>query len=84
METIRLQAQVTDDGLLKLELPTGVTNRKLDILIVMQSIEETEVDELGWPVGFFDQTYGALVDDPIEGPAEWLLDVRDEIEDWEV
>ena len=37
METIRLQTHVTDDGLLKLELPTGLANRKLDILIVMKS-----------------------------------------------
>jgi hypothetical protein len=80
METIKLQTQVTDDGLLKLELPTGMTNRKLEVLIVIQPVEETEVDELGWPVGFFDRTYGALADDPIERPVDFPLDVRDEIE----
>ena len=55
-------------------------NRKLDILIVMHPVEETEVDEFGWPIGFFDRTYGALADDPIERPTEWPPDVRDEIE----
>jgi hypothetical protein len=80
METIKLQTQVTDDGLLKLELPTGMTNRKLEVLIVMQPVEEPEVDELGWPIGFFDRTYGALADDPIERPGDFPLDVRDDIE----
>jgi hypothetical protein len=38
METIKLEAQVTDDGLLKLELPTGMANRKLEVLIVMHPL----------------------------------------------
>lgn len=80
METIKLQAQVDDDGLLKLELPTGMANRKLEVLIVMQPLEEAEVDDLGWPIGFFDRTYGALADDPIERPSKLSPDVRDEIE----
>jgi len=80
METIKLEAQVTDDGLLKLELPTGMANRKLEVLIVMHPVEEPEVDKLGWPIGFFDRTYGALADDPIERPADFPLDVRDDIE----
>ena len=62
METIKLQAQIDDDGLLKLELPTGLANRKLEVLIVMQPLDKYEVDELGWPIGFFDRTYGALAD----------------------
>lgn len=66
METIKLEAQVTDDGLLILELPTGMANRKLEVLIVMHPVDEPDVDELGWPIGFFDRTYGALADDPIE------------------
>lgn len=73
METIRLEAQVTEDGLLKLELPTGMANRRLEVLIVMQPIEELDVDDLGWPVGFFDRTYGALADDPIDRPADYPL-----------
>ncbi len=59
METIKLQAHINEDGLLKLELPTGLANRKLEVLIVMHPIEESEVDELGWPIGFIDHTYGA-------------------------
>jgi len=80
METIKLETMVSDDGLLKLELPTSMANRKLEVLIVMHPIEEPDVDDLGWPMGFFDRTYGVLAGDPIERPANFPLDVRDEIE----
>jgi hypothetical protein len=80
METIKLKTHVGSDGILKLELPTGVTNRELEVVVVMQPLEEEEVDELGWPIGFFDRTYGALADDPIERGPDLPLEKRDEIE----
>lgn len=61
METIKLEAQVTDDGPLKLQLPTGMAKRKLEVLVVIHPVEEQAVDELGWPIGFFDRTYGRAV-----------------------
>jgi hypothetical protein len=80
METIKLKTHVGDDGLLKLELPTGVTNRQLEVTVILHTLEEGEVDELGWQAGFFERTYGALADYPIERPGELPPDVRDAIE----
>lgn len=34
----------------------------------------------GWPPGFFERTYGALADDPIERPPQGDHEMRDEIE----
>ena len=78
METIKLKTYIGSDGLLKLELPTGISNRDLEVLVVLQPVAEA-VDDLGWPLGFFDRTYGALADDPLERPADLPLDVRDEL-----
>jgi hypothetical protein len=47
METIKFKAHIGRDGLLKLDLPTGVTNRELEVVVVMQPLEAEEVDELG-------------------------------------
>lgn len=80
METMKLRARVGDDGLLRLELPTHVTNQELEVLVVMQPLRDEPVDEYGWPIGFFERTYGALADDPIERPPELPSDVRDEVE----
>jgi hypothetical protein len=76
MDSLKLKTHVGSDGLLKLELQTGITDRDLEVLIVMQPLETEPVDALGWPIGFFERTYGALADDPIERPAELPPDVR--------
>ena len=80
METLKLKAHVGEDGLLKLEIPTSQRNREIEVLVVMQPINSEETDSLGWPRGFFDRTYGALADDPIERPEQLPLEVRDEFE----
>ncbi len=80
METLKLRTHIGSDGLLKLEMPTGLANREIELLVVMQTIEDKPVDALGWPIGFFDRTYGALADDPIERPIDFPPDIRDEIE----
>lgn len=80
METIKLRTHIGDDGILKLELPASMNNRAVEIVVVVQALEENPVDAMGWPVGFFDRTYGALADDPLERPPQLPLETRDEIE----
>lgn len=80
MQTLKLRTHVGSDGLLKLELPTDAANRDMDVVIVMQPVPETSNDALGWPLGFFDRTYGALKDDPLEEPAPLSWAKRDDLE----
>lgn len=68
MEIMKLKAQIGDDGILKLDVPTNFSAREIEVVLVMQETESQQVDSNGWSVGFFDPTYGALADDPIEGP----------------
>lgn len=79
MDALKLTTHVGEDGILKLNLQTGMVNRDLEVLVVLQPLEREATQNNGWPVGFFDRTYGALADDPIERPAELPLDQRDEI-----
>ncbi len=79
MQSIKVNAHVGDDGILKLELPIGITNHDLEVIIVVHAVEEQEVDENGWPKGYFEQTYGSLADDPIERGAQGISEIRDEI-----
>jgi len=80
METFRLQTHIGADGVLKVELPTGFSGREVEVLVVLNPLESEAVDALGWPIGFFDRTYGALADDPIEHPPQLSLEERDPIE----
>lgn len=80
METFKLRTHVGSDGVLRLDVPAEMINRDVDVVVVMQAVGERAVDALGWPVGFFDRTYGALADDPLERPEELAWDKRDDAE----
>ena len=80
METIKLKTHIGQDGILQLELPEHIRNRVMEILIVMQPVEQEPVDEMGYPIGFFEETYGSLADDAIERGEQPPMETRDEIE----
>jgi hypothetical protein len=79
MRTVQLKALVGEDGILRVELPAGVTRRMVDVVVVFQ-VRDEEVDERGWPIGYFERTYGALADDPIERPEQLPLEIREAID----
>lgn len=80
MRTLMLKAHADQDGVIRLEIPTDLNNRDLEIVVVMNPIGLEPVDEMGYPLGYFEETYGSLADDPIERQQPLLPDVRDEIE----
>jgi hypothetical protein len=80
LDALKLTTHVGEDGILKLDLQTGVVNRDVEVLIVLQPIARETTQDKGWPVGFFDRTYGALADDPIERPSELPPEERDQVE----
>ena len=80
METLKLRTHVGSDGILKLEVPTAMNNRDIEVVVVMQAVTDSAVDELGWPVGFFERTYGALADDPLERPVALVWTKQDDVE----
>lgn len=43
-------------------------------------VTEQQTDEMGYPIGYFEETYGSMADDPIERNQPLYPDVRDEIE----
>ncbi len=48
-------------------LDRDARQRVLSIIIQQaenEMCDHEEVDALGWPVGFFERTYGSLADDP--------------------
>jgi hypothetical protein len=80
MEATKVRTHIGNDGILKLELPTSMANLDLEVLIVMQPLEAEAVDEMGYPIGYFNETYGSLAEDLIERGDEPPLDVREPLE----
>src|SRR4051812_15493084 len=63
MQTVQVQSQTGSDGILHLEIPVGLPNADLDVVLVIQprgSAPRSEMGEApGWPPGFFEETAGA-------------------------
>ena len=78
MESIKVRQHIGADGILHLEIPTEIQESEVEATVTYQKLAPQEVDERGWPVGFFDRNYGICADDPIvlddEGISEALDD----------
>ncbi len=79
MNTLKLNARAGQDGIIKLEVP-ALPNQTFEIVLVLQAVEEEDVDKFGWPIGFFEETYGSFADDPLDRGEELPMPVRDELE----
>jgi hypothetical protein len=66
-------------------VPAEFRNRDVEVIILPLDEngngkqDEVERDEMGYPIGFFEATAGALADDPITRAPQGEFDVREEI-----
>lgn len=79
MDTIKLRTHVGQDGVLRLQLPLGIGNQDLEVVVIVQAQQSEPVDVNGWPIGYFEESYGSLADTPIERPDQGVLETRDPI-----
>ena len=80
METIKLTTRIDSTGKLSLDLPIHLANQQVEVLVVLQRLEDEPRDELGWPVGYFEETYGICADDPIERGDQGEFEIREPLE----
>lgn len=66
MKTMTLRARSNRDGMVQLEVPTNLPESEIEIVLVMQPIETAAVDAMGYPIGYFEETYGSFADEPLE------------------
>jgi hypothetical protein len=70
MQSIKLKKRVGADGILHFDIPVGIIDKEVEIMVIYQPIETSTQaktpEELGWSPGFFEQTAGCLADDPIQ------------------
>lgn len=80
MQTLTLKARAGKDGVVRLEIPTNISDQEIEIVLVMQPLQTEPLDEMGYPLGYFEETYGMFADDPIERSQPLYPDLRDEFE----
>ena len=84
METILIKRRANEGKTLIIPVPDTLLSQDLEVLVVMQPVilvpeQEEKMDEDGWPIGFFEATYGSLADDPIERLPQRELEIREAI-----
>ncbi len=80
METIKLTTRIDHTGQLRLDLPTQLANSQVDVLVVLHPVKEEQTDELGWPIGYFDEIDAIEADDMIERGCQGEFEIREPLE----
>ena len=74
MEALKLKAHIGSDGILRLDVPVGITNVDCDVVVTIP----TSMPPDEWQ-RFIDKTAGSLEDDPIERLPQGEYEQRDAI-----
>lgn len=79
MQTMTLKVRADKDGIVRLEIPTDAADRDIEIVLVLQPVEASPCDEMGYPIGYFEETYGMFADEPLERDQPLEPDLRDDM-----
>ncbi len=74
MVTIPVKTRLEADGVLNLRVPTGLPETDVEVVVVVQPVE---AGASTWPEDFFQETYGAFADHPIERGSQGAFDDRE-------
>ena len=82
MRVIETTVTVTPDGSVLLDEPLSVPagRHRMMLLVDEQKPTTNTHDQLGWPTGFFEETYGSLAGDPLTRPEQGELQEREALE----
>ena len=63
MVTIPVKTRLKPDGTLDLQVPTGLPESDVDVVVVVQP---AAAQAESWPTHFFQETYGAFAESPLD------------------
>jgi hypothetical protein len=74
MRTVRVTERAGEDGTLHLSVPLLTPGSEYEVVVVVQpkEIEPTSAtpEDLGWPPGYFEMTYGSITDETFVRPPQ--------------
>ena len=83
MQSIKVRSHVGSDGMLHLQVPVGITDTDLEVIVVFQRIspanEAKTPEDLGWSPGFFEITCGCFQDEPLVRGEQGEFEKREEL-----
>ncbi|MEG4940322.1 hypothetical protein [Microcoleus sp. F4-D5] len=83
MQSIKVRSRVGSDGMLHLQIPSGIKDTDLEVIVIFQPIapatEAKTPEDLGWPPGFFEKTFGCFQDEPLVREEQGEFEEREEL-----
>ncbi len=77
MQSIKLCSHVGADGVLHLDIPTGMSERDIEVTVTIKPV--TTIKK-GWMPGFFEEVIGGWVGEPLERPDQGEYETRETLE----
>jgi len=75
MKVIQMAAKAGPDGVIRLAIPVGAADGEFEVAVVVSPKPAASgkpgaktPEELGWPPGFFEKTFGSITDEAFEAP----------------
>jgi len=80
MQSFSLHARVSEDGILKIEIPTDLADTDVEVVVIFHPVITTaDKAHPSWPKDFFEKTVGSIPDFPERAP-QGEYEVRDDLE----
>lgn len=88
MISIQTKTHIGPDGTLTVAVPTPLRETEVEVMLVVQPVSNgangmsaaansPTLEDLGWPPGFFEETFGSFRDDPLERLPQGDYEVRE-------
>jgi len=73
MESIKVRQRIGQDGILHLDIPVGLADRDVEVMVIYQAVQSEIFTELS-----LEDLYGICADDPIQIDELGVADALDE------
>jgi hypothetical protein len=78
-----LRFHVGSDGILHIEVPVGVRDKELEVMVIFQPIESDSLlktpENSGWMPGFFEEVIGGWVGESLERGQQGEFENREQL-----
>jgi hypothetical protein len=76
MHSVTLRSHVGADGILNLQVPSGVRDAEVEVTVTVKRVslasEPNQAEPRGWQPGFFEELAGSWEGEPLVRPEEVL------------
>ncbi|MBD2605624.1 hypothetical protein H6G81_14075 [Scytonema hofmannii FACHB-248] len=76
MQSIKLCSHVGADGLLHLDIPTGIVTGDIEVEVIIRPINPSPRE---WMPGFFEEVIGGWVGELLERPEQGEFETREKL-----